>query len=138
MVFIHPRNVFVFMNALWGLVASRRFLARMLSTVICAVLIVVKPFSRFGGSSAFLAITVKELVFSAQENLPQQIEATFFNLVGGLTGVSLSCLGKFLAALAYSQTGNTVLTRCIPGLTLSCICFLGIVPLFFFFIHLIA
>lgn len=125
MLFIHERNLLEFMSALWSLVASRRFLARMLSTVLCATAVVLRPFSRFGGSSAFLAITIKELVFSPQENLPQQIEATFFNLVGGLVGVSLSSLGKFLASLAYDRTGGSVLTRCIPGLTLSSICFLA-------------
>ncbi|KAJ3567123.1 hypothetical protein NP233_g6565 [Leucocoprinus birnbaumii] len=125
MPFINSRNLHLFMSALWRLVASRRFLARVLSTVLCATLVVLKPFSRYGGNSAFLALTIKELVFSPQENLPQQIEATFFNLVGGLAGISLSSLGKFLASLSYHRTGSSILTRCIPGLTLSSICFLA-------------
>lgn len=113
------------MNTLCSLISSRRFQARILSTILCAILVVIRPFSRFGGHSAFLAITIKELVFSAQENLPEQIEATFLHLVGGLTGIGLSSLGKFLASLAYNQTGDSPLTRSIPGITLTLICFLG-------------
>jgi hypothetical protein len=112
-------------HELWGFVSSKRLQARILSTLLCATIVALKPFSRFGGTSAFLAITIKELVFAPQENLPQQIEATFFNLAGGLTGVSLSSFGKFLTSLAYNRTGDTTLTRCIPGLTLASICFLG-------------
>lgn len=129
MASVYLRKIPLFMNILWSFISSRRFLARTLSTILCSVFVVVRPFSHFGGQSAYLAITVKELVFSAQENLPQQIEATFLHLVGGLTGIALSSFGKFLASLAYNKTGDTPLTRCIPALTLAIICFSGIYQL---------
>lgn len=119
-------------NILWTFISSRRFQARVLSTVLCALLIVVRPFSHFGGQAAFLALTIKELVFPAQANLSQQIEATILHLLGGLTGVALSSLGKFLASLAFLRFGDTPLTRCIPALSLTCICFLGTSFLFSF------
>ncbi|KAF9451224.1 hypothetical protein P691DRAFT_724576 [Macrolepiota fuliginosa MF-IS2] len=112
-----------FVKAMYSFISSRRFLARALSTVLCSILVVFLPFSRFGGQSAFLAITIKELVFSAQENLPQQIEGTVLHLVGGLVGVALSSFGKFLASLTYNRIGDAPLTRCIPALTLAFICF---------------
>ncbi|KXN87739.1 hypothetical protein AN958_08215 [Leucoagaricus sp. SymC.cos] len=125
MVFTLHRDIHVYLAALWGFVSTRRFLARVLSTILCSILVVLKPFSRFGGKTAFLAIAIKELVFSPQENLPQQIEATFLHLVGGLAGVALSSLGKFLASLAHHRIGDSGLTRAIPSLTLTSICFLA-------------
>src|ERR1700733_2594377 len=43
---------------------TRRVLARLLSTFLCCLTLVVKPCSQFGGPSAFLLLTLKELVFS--------------------------------------------------------------------------
>lgn len=102
--------------------SSRRFLARLLSTLICAILAVLHPFSKYGGESAFLILTLKELVFSVQENLAQQIEATIFHLSGGMLGLSLSMLGKYLASHAnpLNSTGRGIL-----ALSLVAICFLG-------------
>lgn len=78
--------------------ASKRVLARLLSTFLCCVLVVVHPFSVLGGSSAFLALTLKELVFSVQDSLAQQLELTVFSILGAFTGIGVSTLGKFIAA----------------------------------------
>ncbi|KAH9977258.1 hypothetical protein BGW80DRAFT_1435937 [Lactifluus volemus] len=64
---------------------TRRVFARLLSTFICCLVLVVKPLSRYGGPSAFLLLTLKELVFSAQETLAQHFEATILNITAGWT-----------------------------------------------------
>lgn len=112
-------------------ISSRRVLARLFSTVLCSILLVIHPFSKHGGSAAFLALTVKELVFSVQENLAHQLEATILHSVGGLTGIGLSVIGKYLSTLA----SNTVVARLIPALFLVGICFFGI-PIFLSMIDL--
>lgn len=52
---------------------TRRAIARVISTLLCCLAVVVRPFSALGGSSAFLVLALKELVFSVQENLAQQL-----------------------------------------------------------------
>jgi hypothetical protein len=52
---------------------TRRAIARVISTLLCCLAIVVRPFSVLGGPSAFLVLALKELVFSVQENLAQQL-----------------------------------------------------------------
>lgn len=71
-----PMSVLHKLSAALTLILTRRVCARLLSTFICSVVIVIHPFSRFGGSYAFLVLTLKELVFGVQKNLAQQIEAT--------------------------------------------------------------
>ncbi|TFK72565.1 hypothetical protein BDN72DRAFT_836131 [Pluteus cervinus] len=104
--------------ALW----SRRLLARVLSTVLCAVLVVLHPFSKYGGSSAFLALALKELVFSVQDNLAQQLEATILHLAGGLAAIGISFLAKYLATVAGT---TTVDARSILAIFLMSISFLA-------------
>ncbi|KAI0075450.1 hypothetical protein K474DRAFT_1646442 [Panus rudis PR-1116 ss-1] len=77
---------------------SKRYLARILSTFLCSVAVVIRPFSRMGGSTAFLVLALKELVFSVQENLAQQLENTVLNISGALVGIALSTLAKFIAS----------------------------------------
>lgn len=113
------------MHPFLSLLASRRFKARILSTVMCSILVVIRPFSRHGGPSAFLAITIKELVFSAQESLPQQIEATSLHLLGGFTGIAVSSFGKTLTSIAYKHDHGTW-KYAIPAITLTLVCFLGL------------
>ncbi|KAH9946389.1 uncharacterized protein BXZ73DRAFT_37522 [Epithele typhae] len=87
---------------------ARRPLARLLSTFLCALIIVIRPFARLGGRYAFLVLALKELVFSVQENLAQQLELTCLNIIGALLGIGLSTLAKYLASLAGpdSQTAR--------------------------------
>lgn len=106
---------------LWGYL-TRRLLARVLSAALCSVLIVIQPLSKYGGPSAFLALTIKELVFSVQATLAQQLEATVLHLAGGLLGIGLSALGKYIGSLA---SPNTPAARMIPALFLCGISFLG-------------
>lgn len=106
---------------IWAYISSRRVLARLFSTILCAVIVVIHPISKYGGAAAFLALTVKELVFSVQENLAQQLEATILHSVGGLAGIGLSVIGKYLSTLA----SDPVVARLIPALFLVGICFFG-------------
>ena len=101
---------------------TRRVLARLLSTFLCCLVLVVKPWSRFGGHSAFLLLTLKELVFSAQETLAQHLEATILNITGALFGIGLSALARFLASLRPDHSASS---RAIPAVFLVCITFFG-------------
>ncbi|KAI0362777.1 hypothetical protein OH77DRAFT_1417068 [Trametes cingulata] len=83
---------------------ARRPLARLLSTFLCSVIIVIRPFSRLGGQYAFLVLALKELVFGVQENLAQQLELTVLNILGALIGIGVSTLAKYLASLAGYNT----------------------------------
>jgi hypothetical protein len=109
-------------NAILHALFTRRSLARLLSTLICSTLIVVRPFGKFGGQSAFLALTVKELVFSAQQNLAQQIEALFLHLTGGMFAIAMSLLGTYLSTLAEPDSS---LARAVPAIFLTLIAFTG-------------
>ncbi|KDQ53035.1 hypothetical protein JAAARDRAFT_61594 [Jaapia argillacea MUCL 33604] len=102
--------------------ASRRALARILSTFLCSVIIVCRPFSRLGGPSAFLILTVKELVFSVQGDLAQQLEATVFNILGALFGIGASTLAKYIASRFEA---NQIYLRTIPALFLVGIVFIA-------------
>lgn len=103
-------------------VFTTRALARLLSTFLCSVIITIRPFSRFGGQYAFLVLALKELVFSVQENLAQQLELTCLNILGALVGIGLSTLAKYLAAL----TGpDSVAARSICAVFLILISFAG-------------
>ncbi|KAJ3748883.1 hypothetical protein DFH05DRAFT_612900 [Lentinula detonsa] len=106
-------------SVLWSYFSSRHFLARIVSTVLCSILVVIRPFSKYGGSFAFLALTIKELDFAPQDNLAHQLEALILNLFGGLTGIGISLLGNYLASL----TDDTALARTIPAVFLTLICF---------------
>lgn len=102
---------------------SRRLCARLLSTLICSILIVLHPFSRFGGEYAFLALAVKELVFSPDHSLAHQIEKTVLHFfLGGLVGIGCSMFAKYIASLFSPQSA---LARVIPALFLILICFVG-------------
>lgn len=102
---------------------TRRVLARLLSTFLCCSFVVVKPWSRFGGPSAFLLLTLKELVFSAQETLAQHLEATILNITGALFGIGLSTLARYIASL---QPDLSASSRAIPAVFLMSITFLGV------------
>ena len=82
----------------------RRSLARLLSTFLCSLIVVIRPFSRLGGPYAFLVLALKELVFSVQDNLAQQLELTCLNILGALLGIGLSTLAKYIASLAGRDT----------------------------------
>ncbi|KAI0637282.1 hypothetical protein C8Q77DRAFT_1050225 [Trametes polyzona] len=83
---------------------ARRPLARILSTFLCSVIVVIRPFSRLGGQYAFLVLALKELVFGVQENLAQQLELTVLNILGALAGIGLSTFAKYIASLAGYDT----------------------------------
>lgn len=100
---------------------SRRFFARLISTLICTIL-VLRPFNKYAGQSAFLALTIKELVFSVQESLAQQLEATVLHLLGGLVAIGWSMLGKYVASLAPE---HEPLARAIPAIFLAVFSFFG-------------
>ncbi len=101
---------------------TRRVLARLLSTFLCCLILVIKPWSRFGGPSAFLLLTLKELVFSAQDTLAQHLEATILNITGALFGIGLSTFAKYVASLRPDYTASS---RAIPAVFLVVIAFLG-------------
>ncbi|KAH9025176.1 hypothetical protein EDB85DRAFT_2179551 [Lactarius pseudohatsudake] len=101
---------------------TRRVLARLLSTFLCCLALVVKPWSQFGGPSAFLLLTLKELVFSAQDTLAQHLEATILNITGALFGIGLSTFAKYVASLRPDYTASS---RAIPAVFLVVIAFLG-------------
>lgn len=103
--------------------ASRRGVARVLSTFLCAITIVIRPFSRLGGSTAFLVLTLKELVFSCQSTLAQQIELTSLNILGALCAIGISTFAKFLAV--NTSTDKSLNVRLVPALFLVVISFLG-------------
>ena len=102
---------------------TRRVLARLLSTLLCCIVLVIKPWSRFGGPAAFLLLTLKELVFSAQETLAQHVEATVLNITGALFGIGLSTLAIYLASLRPDLSASS---RTIPALFLVGIAFFGV------------
>lgn len=114
--------MFLSSNRSWTSFFSRRLIARLLSTVLCATFVVLRPFSKYGGSSAFLALTVKELAFSVQGNLAQQLETTVLHLAGGLVGIGLSALGNYFASLCRP---DSVGARSTLAIFLSGICFGG-------------
>src|ERR1700733_11870079 len=101
---------------------TRRVLARLLSTFLCCSFVVIKPWSQFGGPSAFLILALKELVFSAQDTLAQHLEATILNITGALFGIGLSTFARYLASL---RPDNTASSRAIPAVFLVVIAFLG-------------
>jgi hypothetical protein len=97
--------------------ASKRSLARLLSTFLCCIVVVVRPFSRLGGTYAFLVLALKELVFSVQDSLAQQLELTILNILGALAGIGISTLAKFIAA-QYPEDSATSRGTCAVFLVL--------------------
>jgi hypothetical protein len=99
--------------ALVRAVVSRRLGARLLSTFLCTVLVLIRPISlKYGGPSAFLALTIQTLAFFAQDTLAAQIEVTLLNLVfGALLGIGWSLLATVLASRcsAYGPGARTIL-----------------------------
>lgn len=89
---------------------SRRSLARVLSTCLCSIVIVIRPFSALGGRYAFLVLALKELVFSVQENLAQQLELTVLNITGALLGIGFSTLAKYIASLSPEDSAASRVT----------------------------
>ncbi|TFY72380.1 hypothetical protein EVG20_g641 [Dentipellis fragilis] len=105
-----------------SLLFTRRTCARVLSTFVCCLVTVIRPWSRFGGPSAFLVLTLKELVFAVQENLAQQVEATILNVMGALIGIALSTLARYIASLCHDES---VLSRAVPAMFLIFIAFIA-------------
>lgn len=105
-----------------GPLVTRRAVARVLSTFLCSAIILIRPFSSLGGTSAFLLLTVKELVFSVQEDLAQQLEATVLNTTGAFMGIGISTFAKYIANISTDESLNT---RLIPALFLVAISFFG-------------
>ena len=101
---------------------NRRAIARLLSTLLCCLVVAIRPFSAIGGQYAFLVITVKELIFAIQENLAQQLEATALNVMGALFGIGISTAAKCLANLPGL---NDLATRTIHAVSLVFIAFIG-------------
>lgn len=102
--------------------ASKRVLARLLSTFLCCIVVVIRPFSVLGGSSAFLVLALKELVFSVQDSLAQQLELTVLNILGALAGIGISTLAKFIAS-RYPEDSSRSRATCAIFLVL--ISFIG-------------
>lgn len=90
---------------------TKRSLARLLSTFLCCVVIVVRPFSRLGGRYAFLVLALKELVFGVQASMAQQLELTVLNILGALLGIAVSTLAKFIAS-RYPDDSATARGTC--------------------------
>lgn len=104
---------------------TRRAIARVLSTFLCILLVTIHSFSQLGGSSAFLLLSLKELIFSVQEDLAQQIEITVLNITGALISIGVSTFAKYLATVP--QKGS-VISRLIPAVFLVTISFFGWSP----------
>ena len=101
---------------------NRRAIARILSTLLCCLIVSIRTFSTHGGPYAFLVITVKELIFAIQENLAQQLEGTVLNVMGALFAIGVSTLAKYIANLPGT---NTVMVRTVPAIFLVFITFVG-------------
>lgn len=101
---------------------SKRALARLVSTLLCSVAIAIRPFARLGGHFPFLVLALKELVFSVQGSLAQQLELTVLNIMGALLGVGLSTLAKFGASKTAPDSASG---RTICAIALIVISFLG-------------
>lgn len=101
---------------------NRRAIARILSTLLCCIVVATRPFSVIGGQYAFLVITVKELIFAIQENLAQQLEGTALNVMGALLGIGISTIARYLANLPEM---DPVTARTIPATFLVFIAFVG-------------
>ena len=101
---------------------NRRAIARILSTLLCCLVIAIRPFSALGGPYAFLLLTVKELIFAIQENLAQQLEGTVLNSMGALFAIGISTLAKYLANLPGTYA---VTSRAISAIFLVFITFVG-------------
>jgi hypothetical protein len=93
--------------------SSRRSLARLLSTFLCCVVVVIRPLSHLGGRYAFLVLALKELVFSVQASLAQQLELTILNILGALSGIACSTLAKFIASRYAIDSPNARATCAI-------------------------
>lgn len=106
-----------------NLFKSKRSLARILSTFLCCLAVVIRPFSRLGGKYAFLILALKELVFSVQDNFSQQLEFTILNIMGALVGIGFSTLAKYIASL-YPE--GDARGRIVCVVTLVIICFFGV------------
>jgi hypothetical protein len=104
-----------------GLV-NRRAIARILSTLLCSLVVTIRPFSSFGGPYPFLVLTVKELIFAIQENLAQQLEGTVLNVTGALFAIGISTVAKYLADL---PNANPVMARTVPAIFLVFTMFIG-------------
>jgi len=64
--------------------------------------------SQLGESSAFLVLNLKEIVFSIQEDLAQQIEITVLNITGALIlGIGVSTFAKYLATLPQKGSATS-------------------------------
>lgn len=100
---------------------STFFSARLFSTLICSILIVSK-FARFGGPTAFLILTYRELCFGIGQDLAEQVEATVLNLSGALTGIAISTLANYIALISKKDDTDS---RLIPALFLSAVAFIG-------------
>ena len=72
--------------------------------------------------TTFSPQTLKELVFSVNETLPQQLEATFLNLAGAIIGIGISTLARFLSALRPDDSASA---RAIPAIFLVVLAFFG-------------
>jgi hypothetical protein len=59
------------------------------------------------GSYAFLVLTEKELVFSAQVSLSEQLEVTALNVAGILVGIGASALGIYLSSLLGRESARS-------------------------------
>ena len=101
---------------------NRQAIARILSTLLCCLVVATRQFSVIGGPYAFLVITIKELIFAIQENLAQQLEGTVLNVMGALFAIGFSTAAKCLANLPET---NGVVARAIPAVFLVFITFVG-------------
>lgn len=111
------RRTLVLLSKYGTVFASKRSLARILSTFLCCLIVVIKPFARFGGRYAFLVLSLKELVFSVQASLAQQLELTVLNIFGALLGIAVSTLAKLIAS-RYPENSTASRATCAVFLVL--------------------
>jgi hypothetical protein len=74
------------------------------------------------GQYAFLVLTVNVLVFGAQEDLAQQLEATVLNVAGSLLAIWLSALGIYLSSTVAEESASS---RALQAAWLVLIVFVG-------------
>ncbi|KAI0047054.1 hypothetical protein FA95DRAFT_1493111 [Auriscalpium vulgare] len=107
-----------FLSLIWtwfSTLITRRVLARLLSTFLCTIVVVIRPWSRLGGRLAFLVLTLKELVFAVQDNLAQHVEACVLNITGALWAIAMSSFARYLSSRCPDQS---VSSRTIPAVFL--------------------
>lgn len=105
---------------------GRPLIARVVGTLLCSIIITIRPISYLGGTYMPLILTMRELAFRPGAALGTQIESGATNFVGSLVGIVHGNLGLFLATLAARRCGpDSAAARTVPAIFLVLLAFLS-------------